>query len=143
MEKIDKKFLFLESKLLNSLDLHTTSTNSFLTSTTNARYTATGDLQNNNRRRAIIPTPNRPNTTSRNNVKTNVTDKSRFQFELNKIVSTKDVTDTPIEYHENEPNTLIDEVDKDERTDENIEKLDNLYQLSESNKDQTFDTFII
>ena len=64
MDNIHHKSSFQESSLLNSLNLHTTSTTSFLTSTTDQDSTLC-NLLNNDRRRAIIPTPHRPTIVQR------------------------------------------------------------------------------
>ena len=59
MDNKKQQSLISDSTLLNSLNLHTTVESSFLTSTKNQESPLAG-LLNNNRRKAIIPTPNRP-----------------------------------------------------------------------------------
>jgi hypothetical protein len=107
MENNNQQLFVPEPTLLNLLDLHTTSSTSFLTSTKNHGLISVNHPLNINRRKAIIPTPHRPTLSSHTAVKTNSKDEPTLESKSKKISSSSETTGTRIENIEFESNQLI------------------------------------
>jgi hypothetical protein len=116
-----------ESTLLNCFDSYSTSDNLFLNSTKNQGIISDINLLDPNRRKALIPTPNRPTLTS----SIIVTSKS------------ENTVDNCKKNIEDEPNSISNNPDTMDKIDEINEQLDDPYELTQSNITHDFDTFII
>jgi hypothetical protein len=103
-----------ESTLLNCFDSYSTSDNLFLNSTKNQGIISDINLLDPNRRKALIPTPNRPTLTS----SIIVTSKS------------ENTVDNCKKNIEDEPNSISNKPDTMDKIDEINEQLDDICWLS-------------
>ena len=129
MDNKKQKSFISDSTLLNSLNLHTTVESSFLTSTQNQESTLAGVL-NNNRRKAIIPTPNRSTFEPPLNFQKNPDD----QVMTNTIVS----NNMEYEYLKTK-NKPSNDLKQDGINNYNDHQL----QVDENNEERDFDTLIL
>ncbi|CAF1201881.1 unnamed protein product [Rotaria sordida] len=120
--------LIYNSTLLDSLNLHTTSTSSFFTSTKDQEPKLT-NLLNNNRRRAIIPTPNRPTIVS--------------QSIFHKNPDNESTINTITDHIDCESSTVANNSSNNIKQDEIITSRDHQLQIAQNEEEHHFDTFIL
>ncbi|CAF0887155.1 unnamed protein product [Rotaria sp. Silwood1] len=128
MSNNDQRPLISKSTLIDSLNLHTTSASSFLTSTINQEATL-ADLLNNNRRKAIIPTPNRPTIVSQSITCKNPDD----ELTTNTIVDNADI----------ESSKTVTKLLNSLKQDDMMGCTDNPSEPGENEEDHQFDSFVL
>ncbi|CAF4322490.1 unnamed protein product [Rotaria sp. Silwood2] len=128
MSNNDQQPFISKSTLIDSLNLHTTSASSFLTSTINQEATL-ADLLNNNRRKAIIPTPNRPTIVSQSITCKNPDD----ELTTNTIVGNADI----------ESSKTVTKLLNSLKQDDMMGCTDNQSEPGENEEDHQFDSFVL
>ncbi|CAF4073245.1 unnamed protein product, partial [Rotaria sordida] len=128
MNNNKQQSLIYNSTLLDSLNLHTSSTSSFLTSIKDQEPTLT-NLLNNNRRKAIIPTPNRPTIVSQ----------SIFHKNPDNESTIKTITD----HIDCESSKVANNSSNNIKQDEIINCKDHQLQIEDNEDEHHFDTFIL